>query len=362
MKKIFNPGRYDFIWWIGIVEDRLDPEKMGRCRVRIYGYHSDSKVEVPTEDLPWSVPIQPITSPAISGLGSSPIGPVPGTWVVGFFLDGEDAQQPAFFGTIATKSAPNTFVPKNASAQVRNKNDGVLTDSSGNPITDELGNPKPAGIPPVEGWELGQTSEKYETSGRGPGTINNYLTSNDFGGASYGSYQLASYLPEISPSGKRRPSSKNSPVLSFIQSSKFKSQFAGLTPATPAFDAKWREITSTNEKAFNDDQHSYVKKIYYDVMVANLKRRGLDLTGFGPAVQDLIWSTAVQIGPGRTSVFTVPLEGKSKLSDRDVVELVSEYKLANVESLFRSSGPQIIAGVSSRYTNEKLDLLNLITA
>jgi hypothetical protein len=39
MKKIFNPGRYDFIWWIGIVEDRLDPEKMGRCRVRIYGYH-----------------------------------------------------------------------------------------------------------------------------------------------------------------------------------------------------------------------------------------------------------------------------------------------------------------------------------
>jgi hypothetical protein len=361
MKKIFNPGKYDFIWWIGIVEDRMDPEKMGRCRVRIYGYHSDSKVEIPTEDLPWAIPIQPIYSAAISGVGISPVGPLPGTWVVGFFLDGEDAQQPAFFGTLGTKSAPVVFTPKDEKVEVINKNEGKLLDGSGNPVTDGSGNPIVSGVPPVEGWELGQTSEKYETGGRGPGTVNNYLTSNDFGGASYGSYQLASYLPEVSPSGKRRPSSKNSPVLSYLKASKFRSQFEGLTPATTAFDSKWRELASSNRDAFEKDQHDYVQKVYYDVMIANLKRKGLDLTGFGPSVQDLVWSTAVQFGPGKTSIFTVPLEGKSKLTDRDIVTLVSEYKLANADSLFKSSGPAIIASVKTRYTSEKNDLINLIT-
>lgn len=360
MNKIFNQD--GFIWWIGIVEDRMDPEQMGRCRVRIYGYHSDDKNEIPTEDLPWAIPIQPIYSAALSGIGITPVGPLPGTWVVGFFLDGNDMQQPAFFGTLGTKSAPKVFAPAEEKEQVVNKNEGKLVDSEGNPVLDGSGSPIAAGVPPVEGWELGQTSEKYETGGKGPGTINNYLKSNDFGGASYGSYQFASYLPAVSPSGKARPSAKNSPVLSYIASSKFKSQFEGLTPATPEFDAKWREIASQYPDEFEKDQHDYVQKKYYDVMIANLKRKNLDLTNFGPAVQDLIWSTAVQFGPGKTSVFTTPLAGKSQLTDKDIVNLVSEYKLQNASVFFRSSGAAVIAGVENRYRSEKQDLLNLITA
>ena len=88
---IFNKD--GFIWWIGVVEDRMDPEKSGRVRVRIYGYHTDEKELLPTKDLPWAVPITPITSAAISGIGSAPLGPVEGTWVIGFFLDGADMQQ-----------------------------------------------------------------------------------------------------------------------------------------------------------------------------------------------------------------------------------------------------------------------------
>ena len=359
MNKIFNQD--GFIWWIGIVEDRMDPEQMGRCRVRIYGYHSDSKVEVPTEDLPWAIPIQPIYSAALSGVGITPVGPLPGTWVVGFFLDGNDMQQPAFFGTLGTKSAPKVFAPVEEKQPVANKNEGKLLDSDGNPVLDGSGNPISSGVPPVEGWELGQTSEKYETGGKGPGTINNYLKSNDFGGASYGSYQFASYLPEFSPSGKARPSAKNSPVLSYIDASKFKKQFEGLTPATPEFDAKWKEISSQYPNEFEKDQHDYVQKKYYDVMIANLKRKNLDLTNFGPAVQDLVWSTAVQFGPGKTSVFTTPLDGKSQLTDRDIVNLVSEYKLQNASTFFKSSGAAVIAGVENRYRGEKNDLLKLIT-
>ena len=359
MNRIF--GKDGFIWFIGIVEDRMDPEKMGRCRIRVYGYHSESKTELPTEDLPWAIPIQPIISAAVSGVGYSPTGPLPGTWVVGFFLDGEDMQQPAFFGTLGSKSAPIVFEPKPEKEEVVNKNEGLLLDGSGNPVQDGSGNPIRSGVPAVEGWELGQTSEKYETGGKGPGTINNYRSIEDRGGASYGSYQLASFLPATTPSGKARPSSKNSPVLSYLKQSKFGPLFDGLEPATAAFDAKWKELASSQTEAFEKDQHDYVEKVYYDVMITNLKRKGLDLTPFGPAVQDLVWSTAVQFGPSRTSIFTVPLEGKSKLTDRDIVDLVSEYKIANADTFFKSSGAAIIAGVKTRYTSEKSDLQKLIT-
>ena len=56
-----------FHWWQGIVEDRNDPAYMGRYRVRIFGYHTANKEQLPTENLPWSVPMQPVTSAAISG-------------------------------------------------------------------------------------------------------------------------------------------------------------------------------------------------------------------------------------------------------------------------------------------------------
>jgi predicted chitinase len=89
-----------FYWWFGVVEDRDDPLRMGRCRVRIMGYHIDSKEILPTEDLPWAFPIMPANNPSISGTGTSSNGVVTGTWVVGFFADGSDGQHPMFFGTV----------------------------------------------------------------------------------------------------------------------------------------------------------------------------------------------------------------------------------------------------------------------
>ena len=360
MQKIFNKDGFN--WWIGVVEDRMDPEKQGRCRVRIFGYHTDSKSILPTKDLPWAIPIQPITSAAISGIGQSPIGPIEGTWVIGFFLDGEDCQQPAIFGTIASKTAKTAFTAKKEIPQIVNPSDGILRDGSGNPVKDGQGNDVRAGTPAVDGWELGQTSEKYESGGKGPGTINDYngKASGDLGGASYGTYQLASYLPATMGNGKARPSAKNSPVLNFIASSKFRDKFDGLTPATPEFDAAWRQVASTNTKDFKDDQHDYIKRKYYDVAVANLQRNGLDLTKYGPAVQDLIWSGAVQFGPGNIKAFTETIKGKPLLTDKDIVLLVSEWKINNVDSLFKSSTPNIRTGVKSRYESEKQALLRLI--
>lgn len=91
---------HSFIWWQGVVEDNLDPLFLGRCRVRILGFHTSDKKEIPTDTLPWAFPIQPITSAAISGIGQSPTGLVPGSWVVGFFRDGINAQEPVIMGSI----------------------------------------------------------------------------------------------------------------------------------------------------------------------------------------------------------------------------------------------------------------------
>lgn len=359
MQKIFN--RDGFNWWIGVVEDRMDPEQCGRVRVRIYGYHTDDKAYLPTKDLPWAVPILPITSASTSGKGTTPLGPVTGTWVIGFFLDGEDMQQPAIFGTIGTKAAALAFSGADDKEELTNTNEGIKRDASGNPVLDEDGNTIPAGTPSVEGWEIGQTSEKYESGKRGPGTINNYNSTEDRGGASYGSYQFASYLPATTPSGKARPSGKGSPLLTYINNSRFKSMLSGLTPGTAAFDAKWTEIANTQKDAFEKDQHDFVKKTYYDLMISNLRREGLDLSKFGPAVQDLVWSTAVQYGPGKTDLFTVPLKGKSELNDKDIVNIVTEYKVSRAPVNFQSSGSDIIASVQSRYRSERLDLLRLVT-
>jgi hypothetical protein len=94
-------GRGDFVWFFGVVEDRNDPSKLGRVRVRAYGYHTDSKDQIPTENLPWAIPLNGVDSASVSGVGTSPTGMVEGTWVVGFFLDGDRAQEPAIIGTIA---------------------------------------------------------------------------------------------------------------------------------------------------------------------------------------------------------------------------------------------------------------------
>lgn len=366
MMPIFN--RDGFNWWVGVVEDRNDPEKLGRCKVRIFGYHTDNKEILPTKDLPWAWPIQPITSAGMSGKGQTPLGVLPGTWVIGFYLDGNDMQQPAFFGVISSKVGGTAFEPNNETAPVpeqpgttTNPNDGILRDERGEPVRDSSGEPIQSGRPAVEGWELGQTSEKFESGGRGPGTINDYKgkSAGDYGGASYGTYQLASFLPAVSGTGKSRPASTNSPVLSFLKKSKYAEQFRGLSPATSEFDSTWKKIAAQDSKAFKDDQHAYIKASYYDVMVSNLQRYGFDASKYGPGVQDLIWSTAVQLGPTNTSVFTEPLKGKSTLTDKDVVNLVSDYKKARVDVLFKSSSEAIRNGVRNRYDSEKIALIKL---
>jgi hypothetical protein len=40
-EKSFFMGQDGFIWFVGVVEDRNDPERLGRVRVRALGFHTD---------------------------------------------------------------------------------------------------------------------------------------------------------------------------------------------------------------------------------------------------------------------------------------------------------------------------------
>lgn len=99
------------IWGIGVIEDINDPMKLGRVRVRVHGWHTDDKQDIPTKSLPWALVMQPTTSAATSGIGINP-NMVNGTWCVLFFRDGTTGQDPIIMGTLAGKPNTNADISK----------------------------------------------------------------------------------------------------------------------------------------------------------------------------------------------------------------------------------------------------------
>jgi predicted chitinase len=142
----------------GCVENRKDPLKLGRCQVRIVGVHTHDKIALPTEDLPWAYPLQPITSAAMNGIGHTPVGVVEGTWVVLMFRD-QDMQEPIILGTVGGIPQKESYSvdsdeddqisldsveqtkTTNSSGEVVSSDQGYLRDSQGNVVSDGSGNP-----------------------------------------------------------------------------------------------------------------------------------------------------------------------------------------------------------------------------
>ena len=100
-------GQDGFSWFIGVVEDRADPEKAGRVRVRCLGYHASDIQKIPMEDLPWASVMMPVTADANSGIGVSPHFLLEGTWVVGFFRD-LAKQEPVIMGALPGYNSTET--------------------------------------------------------------------------------------------------------------------------------------------------------------------------------------------------------------------------------------------------------------
>jgi len=201
----------------------------------------------------------------------------------------------------------------------------------------------------IDAWHLGQTSAQFETSNRGPGFIS--TGKGDLGGKSYGLYQL---------------SSTQGSLAEYVgQSTKYGAEFKGLTPASAAFDAKWKEVAARDPQGFSTDQHTFIKKEFFDVQNEALKGRGVDLSDRGRAVQDMLWSTSVQFRNLTPNVVANGLKDKfgegyqlSKLTDEQIVGAVQDYKLKKNDSLF-SGSPDLWPGLRDRAKNEKTELTEL---
>jgi hypothetical protein len=85
-------GVDNFIWWMGVIENRNDPLKLNRIQIRIFGWHTENKISIPTIDLPWAQPVKK---------SSSSYSPQEGDMAFGFFADGENGQYPVYLGTFS---------------------------------------------------------------------------------------------------------------------------------------------------------------------------------------------------------------------------------------------------------------------
>ena len=110
-------------FWYGIVEDRQDPLKIGRVRVRVHGAHTHIKDSIATPDLPWAQVLLPTTEAGLSGFGRGN-GLVEGSTVFGFWRDEEYMQDPVVLGVAAGIPAQGSRITIKDELIQRNVEDG----------------------------------------------------------------------------------------------------------------------------------------------------------------------------------------------------------------------------------------------
>jgi LysM repeat protein len=201
---------------------------------------------------------------------------------------------------------------------------------------------------------LGTLSAKYETGGRGPGTVSTGV--GDPGGVSYGSYQMAT---------------KTGTVKRFVTQTGFPwlTDFANLTAGTAPFTSCWKRIAANQTDVFQSAQHAFIKKTHYDLLAAKvLTDDELDVNTRSRALQDVIWSTAVQHG-GATPIVhralaNVTCARTDPAFDEQCIRAIyaerGRKKADGNLAYFSKSSPNVQKGVANRFKNELQDALAML--
>jgi hypothetical protein len=103
-----------FHWFTGEIVDIDDDQKFNRVRVYCHGYHDKKFKKENKESLPWAIVMMPTTSAGTPNVGANHHLEV-GSWVVGFFRDGESAQDPIVMGSITSSTDGKSDLPELAS-------------------------------------------------------------------------------------------------------------------------------------------------------------------------------------------------------------------------------------------------------
>lgn len=162
---------------------------------------------------------------------------------------------------------------------------------------------------------LGSISERFESGGRGPGTVSG--GQGDPGGVSYGTYQLAS---------------RTGTAAAFLRGEG--ARWAGRLcdpPGSPAFSAAWKDIAACEAGDFAAAQHAFIARTHYrPVIKAVTAALGYDLGKRHPAVRDAVWSAAVQHGGAAGLAKTAVTDADGKANRATTV-----HDRAFVEALYR---------------------------
>jgi len=205
---------------------------------------------------------------------------------------------------------------------------------------------------------IGGLSERYESGGRGPGTVSS--GAGDPGGVSYGTYQLAGNM--------NRPQE-------FLanEGSRWAAEFGGARPGTAAFTAAWRDIAAREPEAFEAAQHDYIQRTHYQVQADQVQTQtGVDVTSRSAALRDVVWSTSVQHGP-ETQVIAraianvraqgvAPADGQTY--DRALINAIYDERGRRDASgglaYFTSASASVQASVANRFAEERRDALAML--
>ena len=201
---------------------------------------------------------------------------------------------------------------------------------------------------------LGALSAKYETGGRGPGTVS--TGAGDRGGVSYGSYQMATKMGVPTRF-------VTEPGFPWLQ------DFKNLVPGTAQFTECWKRIATAQTDAFQEAQHAYIKKTHYDLLVAKiLSDDNVDVNSRSHALQDVVWSTAVQHG-GATPIVH---RACAKLTcapadpqyDEQLIRAIyaerGRTKPDGNLAYFGSNSASVQKGVANRFKSELQDALAML--
>ena len=193
-----------------------------------------------------------------------------------------------------------------------------------------------------DGDYFGKVAATFE-SGGDPGAVSS--GKGDAGGKSFGAFQL---------------SSKTGSLQAFLNKTGYGKQFEGMDLKNPGKEVedKWKQLASDPE--FIKAQSQYAKEKYFDPHMAMLKKNGIDLSGKGRAVDELVLSTANQYG-ANSSVLMNAFKGKnvSQMEPEEIIRLAQEYKAGSTGSYFASSSEAVRAGVRNRIAKEQQMLLGM---
>jgi len=83
--------------FVGEVRDIRDPDKSGKMKIMVHGQHNVAEKNIPDEELPWASCMMN-NSASINKIGESS-NYLPGSTVIGIWLDPETKQIPIILGS-----------------------------------------------------------------------------------------------------------------------------------------------------------------------------------------------------------------------------------------------------------------------